>query len=131
MQIAFNAYICIILPLYVYIKYHVFVDRTQQTKRQQQKDTAMEVVDDVCESEGVCEVMCDVRPVQPEHGESMETHVSEGGMVKSASTEEHEDLSAVAHSAGNTSTEPLKPRYSYRLVFSTGLLEITRYSQAL
>lgn len=88
---------------------------TQQTKRQQQKDTAMEVVDDVCESEGVCEVMCDVRPVQPEHGESMETHVSEGGMVKSASTEEHEDLSAVAHSAGNTSTEPLKPRYSYRI----------------
>lgn len=85
-------------------------------KRQQQKDTAMEVVDDVCESEGVCEVMCDVLPNQPELGESMETHVSEeeaARMAKSASTEEHADLST----AGNTSTEPLKPRYTYRLVF--------------
>ncbi|TKS85527.1 Zinc finger protein 511 [Collichthys lucidus] len=30
---------------------------TREMKRQQQKDTAMEVVDDVCESEGVCEVL--------------------------------------------------------------------------
>ena len=76
----------------------------------------MEVVDDVCESEGVCEVMCDVLSDQPELGESMETHVSEeeaARIAKSASAEEHADLSA----AGNTSTEPLKPRYTYRLVF--------------
>ncbi|XP_054456589.1 zinc finger protein 511 [Anoplopoma fimbria] len=91
---------------------------TRQTKRQQQKDTSMEVVDDVCESEGVCEVMCDVPTDQPEQGESMETHVCEeeaARMAKSASTEEHADLSAAAHSTENTSTEPLKPRYSYRI----------------
>ena len=75
----------------------------------------MEAVDDVCESEGVCEVMCDVLSDQPERGESMETHVSDDGeaarMAESASAEEH-----AAHSAENTSTEPPKPRYSYRLV---------------
>ncbi|KAG8000077.1 hypothetical protein GBF38_002220 [Nibea albiflora] len=89
---------------------------TQETKRQQ-KDTAMEVVDDVCESEGVCEVMCDVLSNQLEHGESMETHVSqeEARMAKSDSTEEHADLTAASHGAGNTSTEPTKPRYSYRV----------------
>ncbi|XP_068579436.1 zinc finger protein 511 isoform X1 [Cebidichthys violaceus] len=87
---------------------------TRQTKRQQQKDTAMEVVDDVCESEGVCDVLSD----QPEQGESMETHVCEeeaARMAKSASAEEHDDLSAAAHSTENTSTDPLKPRYSYRI----------------
>ncbi|XP_051273416.1 zinc finger protein 511 [Dicentrarchus labrax] len=92
--------------------------RTRETKRPQQKDTAMEVVDDVCESEGVCEVMCDVLSDQPEHGESMETHVSEeeaARMAKSTSAEEHADLSAAAHGAGNISTEPLQPRYSYRV----------------
>ena len=81
----------------------------------------MEVVDDVCESEGVCEVMCDVLSDQPERGESMETHVSgddkAARMAESASAEEHADLSAAAPSAGNTGTEPPKPRYSYRLVF--------------
>ncbi|XP_031160023.1 zinc finger protein 511 [Sander lucioperca] len=90
---------------------------TRQMKRQQQKDTAMELVDDVCESEGVGEVMCDVLSNQLEQGESMETHVSEeeaARMAKSASTEEHADLSEAAHSTG-TSTEPLKPRYSYRV----------------
>lgn len=91
---------------------------TRETTRQQQRDAAMDVVDDVCESEGVCEVMCDVLSDQPEDGESMEMHVSEdeaSRMAKSASTEEHTDLSAAAHSAGNTSTEPPKPRYSYRV----------------
>lgn len=100
------------------ISNNVFVNRTRQMKRQQQKDTAMELVDDVCESEGVGEVMCDVLSNQLEQGESMETHVSEeeaARMAKSASTEEHADLSEAAHSTG-TSTEPLKPRYSYRLV---------------
>lgn len=89
-------------------------------KRQQPKDAAMEVVDDVCESEGVCEVMCDELSDQPEHRESMEMHVSKNEaarMANSASTEEHADLSAAVHSSGNTSAEPLKPRYSYRLVF--------------
>lgn len=104
----------------MYFQYQIFVNRTQETKRQQQKDSAMEVVDDVCESEGVCEVMCDGLSDQPVHGESMETHVSEeeaARMAKSASTEEHADLCATAHGSGNTRTEPLKPRYSYRLVF--------------
>lgn len=89
-------------------------------KRQQQKDMAMEVVDDVCESEGVCEVMCDVVSDHPERGESMETRVSEeeaAQMAKSAFAEEHADYSAAVHSTANTSGESLKPRYSYRLVF--------------
>ncbi|XP_029305584.1 zinc finger protein 511 [Cottoperca gobio] len=92
--------------------------RTQQMKKQQQRDTTMEVVDDVCESEGACEVMCDVLSHQPEQGESMETHVSEEEatcMAKSASTEGHADLSAAAHSTENPSSEALKPRYSYRV----------------
>lgn len=86
--------------------YYMF-DRAPDTKRQQQKDTAMEVVEDICESE------------QPEHGESMETHVSEeeaACMANSALPEEHADLSGTAHSNGNTSIEQPKPRYSYRLV---------------
>lgn len=91
---------------------------TRETKKPQQNNTAMEVVDDVCESEGVCEVMCDVLSDPPEHGESMETHMSEeegAHMAKSASTEEPADLSAAAHGAGRTSSEPPKPRYSYRV----------------
>ncbi|KAM7408810.1 hypothetical protein PAMA_002503 [Pampus argenteus] len=87
--------------------------RARETKRQQQKDTTMEVVDDVCESEGVCEVMCNVVSDQPEQEESMETHVFEkeaAQTAKSASDEEHID-----HSTANTSAEPLKPRYSYRV----------------
>ncbi|XP_062286782.1 zinc finger protein 511 [Scomber scombrus] len=92
------------------------------TKQQQERDTSMEVVDDVCESEGVCEVMCDVVSVQREQAESMETHVSEeeaAQMAKSASDEdaEHADYSAAVHSTGtaDTSAESLKPRYSYRV----------------
>ncbi|XP_070697294.1 zinc finger protein 511 isoform X2 [Pempheris klunzingeri] len=91
---------------------------SRETRRQQQKDSAMEAADDVCESEGVCEVMCDVPSNQPEHGESMETHVSEeeaDRTFKSALTEEDADLSAVAHDTRNTSTDPPKPRYSYRV----------------
>nr|XP_046258662.1 zinc finger protein 511 [Scatophagus argus] len=90
---------------------------TQETRRQQQKDTAMEVVDDVCESEGVCEVMCGVLSDQPEHRESMETHVSEDEAVHMAKSvsEEHADPSAAVHGVGNTSIEPPKPRFSYRV----------------
>lgn len=91
--------------------------RARETKRQQQKDTSMEVVDDVCDSEGVCEVMCDVPSDQAEHGGSMETHMSMEEavhMAVSASTDEHADPPA-AQSVENTSTEPPKPRYSYRV----------------
>ncbi|XP_059215604.1 zinc finger protein 511 [Centropristis striata] len=84
----------------------------RHTKRQQQKDTAMEVADDVCESEGVCEVVCDVLSDQPEPGESMETHVSEEAAAR---TEETSDISAATHSTGNPTSESLKPRYSYRV----------------
>lgn len=86
-------------------------------KRQQQKDTAMEVVDDVCESEGVCEVMCDVLSDQPERGESMETLVGEeeaAPMARPASGVGCADLSAAAHSA-----ERPTPHYSYRLVLTS------------
>ncbi|KAK5853952.1 hypothetical protein PBY51_015061 [Eleginops maclovinus] len=90
----------------------------RQTMKHQQKDTAMEVVDDVCESEGVCDVICDVLSQQPEEGESMEMHGSEeeaACMAKSASTEDHAYPNAAAHSTANSSSDPLKPRYSYRV----------------
>uniref|UniRef100_A0A3B4XY34 Zinc finger protein 511 n=2 Tax=Seriola lalandi dorsalis TaxID=1841481 RepID=A0A3B4XY34_SERLL len=91
---------------------------TRETKRPQQKDAAMEVVDDVCESEGVCEVMCDVLSDQTEQGESMETHVSEkeaAHMAEPATAGEHAGLSAADHGNECASTETLKPRYSYRV----------------
>lgn len=84
-------------------------------KRQQQKDTAMEVADDVCQSEGLCDVMCDVMSDQPEHEESMEMHVSEeepASTVNSAPAPEDARLSGAAHSDASTP----KPCYSYRLV---------------
>ncbi|GAA6213848.1 zinc finger protein 511 [Lates japonicus] len=87
---------------------------TRETKRLQQKDTTMEVVDDVCESEGVCEVMCGVLSDKPEQGESMETHVSEEEAA-CKTTEEHAGLSAAVHGNECSSTETLKPRYSYRV----------------
>lgn len=105
-------------------------DRARETKKQQQKDASMEAVDDVCESEGLCEVMCDVLSDQPEHGESMETHVSEEEAVRSANsapTEEYTDLPGAAHGDGNTSIEPPKARYSYRLVFK----QVTCKAQAV
>ncbi|CAJ1067554.1 zinc finger protein 511 [Xyrichtys novacula] len=83
-----------------------------EKKRQQQTDTAMEVADSVCESEGVCEVMCDVPPDQPE---SMETRVFEGEAAHTAESEGHTDLSATGHSTENTNSEAVKPRYSYRV----------------
>lgn len=86
-----------------------------ETKRQQQqKDTAMEVADDVCQSEGLCDVMCDVLSDKPEHEESMETHVSEeepASTANSAHAPEDAHLSGAAHSDANTPT----PRYSYRV----------------
>ncbi|KAM3606513.1 uncharacterized protein V6R79_017741 [Siganus canaliculatus] len=81
---------------------------TKETKNQRQRETTMEVVDDVCEAEGVCDVICDAPPDQPEQGESMDMHVSEGETVlmeKSASTGEHAQASA----------EALPARYSYRV----------------
>lgn len=74
----------------------------------------MEVVDDVCESEGLCEVMCEALSDQPEH-ESMETNVSNEGpsqLVNSAPSLEDAHPSGAAHSELNTP----KPRFSYRLV---------------
>lgn len=78
----------------------------------------MEVVEDVCESEGVCEVMCDVPPDEPQHEESMETHVSveEAALdANSGSVEDYTDFPVAVHSNTEMSTEPPKPRFSYRL----------------
>ncbi|KAM4591963.1 zinc finger protein 511 [Odontesthes bonariensis] len=83
-------------------------DRTRDAKRQQQKDAAMEVVGDVCESEGVCEVMCESLSNQPEQDESMETHVSQEEAARTA------DFSAAA-TGSETNAAPLKPQYSYRV----------------
>ncbi|XP_054886158.1 zinc finger protein 511 [Poeciliopsis prolifica] len=72
---------------------------TREASREQRTDTAMEAADDVCRSEGVCEVMCSVESTQLEQEESMETH---------ASSEE-------AAQTPETNTEQLKPQYSYRV----------------
>ncbi|XP_028279232.1 zinc finger protein 511 [Parambassis ranga] len=72
-----------------------------EIKKQQQKDAAMEVVDDVCESEGVCVVVCNVMSDQPQQAESMETHVS--------------DEEAAQQGSEHSSTAPSKPQYSYRV----------------
>ncbi|XP_028982722.1 zinc finger protein 511 [Betta splendens] len=88
----------------------------RETKKQLHKDAAMEVVPDVCKSEGVCEVLCEVLTDQPEKEESMEMHVSEedvAHMGQCASAGEPADVSAAAH--GCTGMEPQKPRYSYRV----------------
>lgn len=66
----------------------------------------MEVTEEVCDSEGVCEVLCDVLCHHPESGESMEMHVSEkeaNGMTNHASGTEQ-------------SSEPPRPEYFNRLV---------------
>lgn len=109
----------------------IFVTRTQETKRPQQKNAAMEVVDDVCVSEGVCEVMCDELSDQPEHGESMETHVSgneAAHMANSASGEAQTDGSAAAPGSMETSSEPTKPLYSYRSVYKQVCCKALGYS---
>lgn len=92
-------------------------DRAAGHRRQQQRNAAMEVVQDVCVSEGVCEVMCDVPSNDPQHEESMETHVvaeEATGDTKSGSLEEDTDFSDAGHGNADTSTAPPKPRFSYR-----------------
>lgn len=78
----------------------------------------MEAVEDVCESEGVCEVMCYVPSDEPQHEESMETHVSAEEATlhaNSGSVEEYTDFPGAVDSNTEMSTEPPKPRFSYRL----------------
>ncbi|XP_068597706.1 zinc finger protein 511 [Brachionichthys hirsutus] len=82
----------------------------REKKRPQQKDAAMEVVDEACESEseGVGEVVSDVLSGQTELEESMEIRGSEEECIRIAE-------SAAAHSAGSASAEPQKAHYSYRV----------------
>uniref|UniRef100_A0A3B5M822 Zinc finger protein 511 n=1 Tax=Xiphophorus couchianus TaxID=32473 RepID=A0A3B5M822_9TELE len=82
---------------------------TREASREQRTNTTMEAADDVCRSEGVCEVMCSVESNQLEQEESMETHAS------SEEAAQFEDFSASAQTP-ETNTEQLKPKYSYRFV---------------
>lgn len=97
-------------------------DRAAGQRRQQQRDTSMEV-EDVCGSEGVCEVMCDVPSNEPQHEESMEAHVLEEEPTQDASSgsvEESTDFPAAVHSNANVGTEPPKLRFSNRLEVCNG-----------
>lgn len=97
-------------------------DRAVGQRRQQQRDTSMEV-EDVCGSEGVCEVMCDVPCNEPQHEESMEAHVLEEEPTQDASSgsvEESTDFPAAVHSNANVGTEPPKLRFSNRLEVCNG-----------
>lgn len=74
----------------------------------------------MCESEGVCEVICDVLSDQTEQEESMEVHVSgeeAAHVAEPVSSGERARLSASGHSNECESTTTVKPRYSYRSVF--------------
>lgn len=84
----------------------------------------MEVVDDVCESEGVCEVMCNVLSDQPEQGESMEMHETEEEAAKMSKSASTEDLSTPAQDPDSTRNAPPRPQYTYRLV-SKKIMEST------
>ena len=95
-------------------------DRTRRMRSQQQKDTAMEVADGVCESE----VMFDALPGRADPMESLEMHVCEEEDADSAPTEEPTNRSAAAH----TGTETAKPRYSYRLVCKQVGLKVPEFS---
>lgn len=76
----------------------------------------MEVADDVCEAEGVCEVLCDSALEQPEQEESMDTHVRLADVAADLpSNEEHVVPFTVAPDTINTSDEPQKARFSYRV----------------
>ncbi|KAM9848127.1 zinc finger protein 511 [Aulostomus maculatus] len=83
---------------------------TRELRSQQQKDTSMEIVDDVCKSEGVCEVLASK---QPEQEESVEMQEDVDLTDSSNSATLREDLSSTAHNTMNMSAEPVKPRYSY------------------
>lgn len=75
-------------------------------------------VEDVCGSEGVCEVLCDVPSNEPQHEESMETHVLEeeaNQETSSGSVMGDTDFPAAVHINANMDVEPPKPRFSYRL----------------
>ncbi|XP_034041195.1 zinc finger protein 511 [Thalassophryne amazonica] len=92
-------------------------DKGSRETVQPQRDTAMEVTDDVCESEDIYEVVCDVASTQQEE-ESMETPVPEdeaAPLNESASAEQHSDVSPAVHSTASSAATPLKPRYSYRV----------------
>ncbi|XP_033835633.1 zinc finger protein 511 [Periophthalmus magnuspinnatus] len=67
-------------------------------------DTEMEVVTDVCESEGMCEVVCGTTSNQrdPDPSDMNVSEENTGHMETSAST-------------APDPTEPTKPRYSYRV----------------
>lgn len=70
-------------------------------------------VEDVCVSEGVCEVMCDVPSNEPHHEEPMETHVME---EEAAQDESSGSVRGDTDSNATVGPEPPKPRFSYRLV---------------
>lgn len=70
----------------------------------------MEVVGDVCESEGACEVMCAALSDQDDQEESMEMHASGEEAAHTV------DFSAAAQGL-ETSTATGKPQHSYRLGF--------------
>lgn len=71
---------------------------------------AVVAADDVCKSEGVCEVLCSVQSNQLEPEEPMETHISSEEAAQSRGA------SASAQTS-ETNAEALTPKYSYRLVF--------------
>ncbi|KAF7652540.1 hypothetical protein LDENG_00094960 [Lucifuga dentata] len=86
--------------------------RTREMKSHQQKATAMEeVMDSVCESEGVCELLLDEgKRTEPRVSEEEAAHI-----VKPSITEPLSDPNTGLHSTPNTSMESLRPLYSHRV----------------
>uniref|UniRef100_A0A3P9JY02 Zinc finger protein 511 n=1 Tax=Oryzias latipes TaxID=8090 RepID=A0A3P9JY02_ORYLA len=73
---------------------------------QEQKVKVIEAVNDVCESEGVCEVLCNPMSDQPEEEESMEICEKEAPLM--------EDMPSPVQDS-EVNALPLKPQYSRRI----------------
>lgn len=96
----------------------------QEMKSRQKKDADMDVMDDVCKSEGVCDGTCHLLLDYPEERDTVEPHVSKKETAHAAKfsfTGTHSDPNIGSHGTTNTSTESSKPQYSYRLVWLEAL----------
>lgn len=91
--------------LYFLLFFYIFINRNKDRRGQEQK--VIEPIDDVCQSEGVCEDICNPMSDQPEKEESMEVCEKEAAHMEDMPT-------PVQDSEVNTPTS--KPQSSYRFV---------------
>lgn len=81
---------------------------SRESRSEQKNDMAVGAADDVCQSEGVCEVLCSVQSDQLEPEEPMETHASSEEAAQNGG-------SSASAQTSQTNAEALTPKYSYRV----------------